>query len=376
MTSPASRMFVHPHALTRALARAFPTPLFLLPPTVGIDISDTSAKWLALDSTGESRRVRTFGEIALTEGVVVGGIIKDPAALGDALRQLKQHVGGIEYVHAALPEEAVYVFSMHVPPRSRREQILQIIEFELEGRVPIPPSAAVYDYNIIEEHEGDAGVEIAVAVFPRDLAESYAAAFERAGFILMSLELEARSIARAITSPAPNEPITLLVDFGRARTGFAVLKRGIPIFTSTAEVGGNAVTRAVMQTLSLNEKKVEEFKNVSGLDTTAGSKRTGIEAVIGAASALADEVARYYHYWDTRRDDKGNRVTPVGRVVLVGGSSNLRGLPDYIAGRIQAPVEIGNVWHNICSFDDYIPPIDARTSLQYATCVGLALRGM
>ena len=91
---------------------------------------------------------------------------------------------------------------------------------------------------------------------------------------------------------------------------------------------------------------------------------------------LAEEVARHFHYWDTRRDDRGERMTPVGRVLVVGGSANLKGLSDVIAMKVQAPTSRGNVWRNICSFDDYIPPIDRRVSLQFATAAGLALRGL
>ena len=105
-------------------------------------------------------------------------------------------------------------------------------------------------------------------------------------------------------------------------------------------------------------------------------KAPGIEALSSAASALADEVVRHYHYWDTRRDEHGERMTPIARVFLVGGTSNLRGLADYIAARVQAPTVRPDIWQNVCSFDEYIPPIDRPTSLQFATAVGLALRGL
>ena len=102
----------------------------------------------------------------------------------------------------------------------------------------------------------------------------------------------------------------------------------------------------------------------------------GLEIVSGTASALSDEVLRHYRYWDTRRNEHGERMTPVGRVILVGGSANLKGLPDYIAGRVQAPAERGEVWRHVASYDDYIPPVDRQHSLQYATAIGLALRGL
>ncbi len=361
--------------VSRTFARWFPTPEMIYPRAAGIDISDASIKWLILAPLKSRYRIASYGEIPLNAGVVVNGIVQDAGALALALTEAKKHFGGVDCAHAALPEEAAYVFEMHIPEGTDHDQAINMIEFGFEGRVPIAVGAAVFDFDVIQKHDGD-GEDIGVAVFARELAESYVAAFKTAGIHLLSLEIEARSIARAVSSGVADEPITLLVDFGRARTGFAVLKRGIPIFTSTVEVGGDMVTRAVAEGLSLSPEETQKFKNEQGLLADAGPKSPGIEAIIGTASALADEVARHYHYWDTRRNEKGERMTPVGRVLIVGGSANLKGLPDYIAGRVQAPTYVANIWQHVCDFDEYIPPLDSRTSLQYATAVGLSMRSL
>lgn len=363
-------------SMARAFARGFPTPKLLSPRSAGIDISDSSIKWIVIAPRKRGNEVISYGMEMIPEGVVEKGSIQDGTALAEVLKKVRAQMGGVNRAHATLPEEAAYVFSQHVPEQTPREQILSMIEFELENRVPIPPSDAVYDFNVITEHDGGFGEEIGVVVFPRELAESYIAVFESAGIELISLELEARSIARAISSGRPDEPITLSVDFGRARTGFAVLKKGIPIFTSTVEVGGEPMTRSLMEKLSLSPEDVQIFKNDQGLLAEGGTKSPGVEALVGTASALSDEIAKHYHYWDTRRNDKGEHMTPVGRVLIVGGTANLKGLADYVAGRIQAPTELPNVWQNVCSFDEYIPPIDRWESLRYATAIGLALRGI
>lgn len=368
-----SDVISHKHSLG-LFERWFPTPVLLAPPAIGIDISDSSIKWLAFEDKNNQKEIRVYGEEPLAAGIVVGGIVKDPHALAEALRALKPRFDGIRHAHAALPEEASYVFSMHVPAATPHDQVLRMIEFEFEGRVPIPPSAAVYDFDVILEHDNDSGREIAVVVFPLELAKAYSTAFEQAGITLLSLELEARSIARAISTRKDDEPITLVVDFGRARTGFAVIKRGIPIFTSSVDVGGEAMTKTLIEKCSLTAEEASRFKDEEGLTFVSGEKSEKREAIITTASVLADEVARHYHYWDTRRNEHGDRVTPVGQVLLVGGSSNLAGLTDYIAERVQAPTKCANVWLHIASFDSFIPPIDYRASLQYATVVGLALR--
>ncbi|MDO8576287.1 MAG: pilus assembly protein PilM [bacterium] len=360
--------------LSRSLARWFPTPAMVYPQAAGIDISDGSIKWLVLEPYKSRYRIASYGEMPVETGVVVNGTIQDVEALGRSLREVKKQLGGVACAHAALPEEAAYVFEMHVPDGTAHDQTISMIEFAFEGRVPITPGAAVYDFDVIQKHDESEGEDIGVAVFSRELAEAYVAAFDAAGIQLLSLEVEARSIARTISSGVVDEPVTLLVDFGRARTGFAVLKLGIPIFTSTVEVGGEGITKTVAEQLSLSPEETQKFKNEQGLFPDADAKPEGMEALVGTASALADEVARHYHYWDTRRNEKGERMTPVGRVVLVGGSANLKGLPDYLAGRVQAPTSVADVWRRVCNFDEYVPPVDSRDSLQYATAAGLALR--
>ncbi|MBI5645210.1 pilus assembly protein PilM [Candidatus Kaiserbacteria bacterium] len=357
----------------RAIVQAFPVPKILIPPTAGIDISDASIKWLIFAQAPLGLRVQSFGEVLLPPGAVESGIIRNGEALAAVLAQVRRDMHGVSAAHAALPEEAAYVFSMSIPPKTPHDQVLRMIEFEFEGRVPIPPSAAVYDYTVMHAQE-DEHTEISVVVFPRDVASAYVEAFNAAGITLLSLEIEARSIARAVSSNDATEPMTLLVDFGRARTGFAVIREGTPIFTSTVEVGGDFMTRSLTEKMAMSPEDVEKFKNDQGLVPLANRDSSLVEALLGTASTLADEVARHYHYWDTRRNEHGERMTPLGQIILVGGNANLRGLSDYIAGRVQATAVRGNVWRNVAPFDAYIPPITRNTSMQYATAIGLALR--
>src|SRR5262249_21778067 len=159
----------------------------------GVDISDASIKWMTLSLAPEKeRRVLSFGDVPLESGIVVGGQVKDVQALATALMQIKPHLG-LPSAHASLPEEAAYVFGMTVPEGIDRKQILSMIEFEFDGRVPIAPSASVYDYSTIARTAE--GEEVGVVVFPKEVSETYAEAFAGAGIELLSLEVEARSVA-------------------------------------------------------------------------------------------------------------------------------------------------------------------------------------
>jgi type IV pilus assembly protein PilM len=354
--------------------RWFPVPALLLPRSIGVDISDVSVKWIGLIPVARGGyEVATHGSLPIPNGAIQGGAIKDIAAVAAVLRQVRI-TSKVSHAHAALPEEEAYVFSMYIPSGTPREQAMRLIEFEFEGRVPIPIAEAVYDFDIISE-EDSKGTQIGVTVFPKRLAEQYATIFAEAGFELVSLEIEARSIGRAIDDGAHDEYVTLLVDFGRARTGFAVLKRGIPIFTSTVEFGNDLATSRAREKSALSEEEIQHIRNDEGLFATGehAALRTEFEAT---ALGLAGEVVKHFHFWDTRRDEHGERVTPVGAVALVGGSANMKGLVDLISGKVQAPTTRPDIWRHILDFNETIPPIDKRTSLQYVTAAGLALRGV
>jgi type IV pilus assembly protein PilM len=170
--------------------------------------------------------------------------------------------------------------------------------------------------------------------------------------------------------------VTLLVDTGKSRTGFAIVKRGFPIFTSTVDVGGKDLTRVVVETLAISEPEAQTFKNEIGLFAQKPEHKKTSETLAKVSESLAAEIERHYRFWHTRRNEHGERVTPVERILLVGGSANLMGLDDFVSSKVHARTERPNVWRHIASFDDYIPPIDFRASLQYVTAIGLALRGM
>ena len=119
-------------------SRTFPAPNLLLTHSTGIDISDASIKWITLSRPGRgSRKVEAWGQEPLPEGIVSSGVIRDPARLSEALRAIRKKIPRAFSVHAALPEEAAFVFNLSAPLGSTRRQILDMIEFEFEGRVSI-----------------------------------------------------------------------------------------------------------------------------------------------------------------------------------------------------------------------------------------------
>jgi len=95
------------------------------------------------------------------------------------------------------------------------------------------------------------------------------------------------------------------------------------------------------------------------------------EALMSTISAIKDEINTRIQYWNDRSESKTDHF--IEEIILCGGSSNLKGLPEYFSQSLNIETKRANVWTNAFSIDSYIPPIDQPHSLGYATAIGLGL---
>ena len=354
------------------LKRFFPVPKYLNLPTVGIDISDRSVKFLEFAYEDGRRVLGRYGERGISEGIMAKGMIQQVEALAEILGKLKDD----EHLHAiraSLPEEHAYIFQTVIPADTDYTQARNILEFQLEEHVPIPSQDAIFDYEVLENPLQDrAHVHVAVSVYSKGIVNAYLSAFTLAGLLPLSIEMEASAMARAVVQEG-DKGTYLLVDFGRMRTGIAIVTGASPHFTSTVSVGSHPISQAIEKHLNASPEEVVRFKNNIGL-TEPKKNQELYMAMMGAASVLKDEIEKHLMYWRTRKSVAGESVSPAEKIILCGGGANLAGLVEYLSGNLRLPVVIGNVWQNAFSFDDTIPEIDRAHSLGYGTAIGLALR--
>jgi type IV pilus assembly protein PilM len=353
---------------TNRVAALFPPPEFLSMPSAGIDVSDSSIKYLDATYSSEGFVPRVFDSLRIEKGIVVDGVVEDIAGLGEALRELRGQ-NDRHFANVSLPEELVYLYTLEVPTAHRHKDILQMVEFSLSEHVPIPAGNAVFNYDVLRTR-GDI-TDISVTAFPKDVVEGYKKAFEEGGFQVKGFELEAQSVARSII-PVGSEGVSMIIDFGRTRTGITIALGQVPIFSTTVKVGGNALTEAIMQQYSVTEEEANVIKREQGIAEC--EDETLRKTLMDTTTALIDEIRRHYRYWDTRRDDEGNKIAGIERIFLCGGAVGLKGLPEQVSGVLQVPVRVGNVWENMFSLDAHIPRVNRIISWQYATAAGLLLR--
>ncbi len=356
-------------SVRKLFSSVFPPPEFLSLSAAGLDISSRSVKVIALAQEGPHLSLREYANAEIPEGVIEGGDIVDSDALVEILRRVRSR-HAVRYVHASLPEKKAFLYQARMPQQSVAT-LHQAIESELEEHVPLPPSETYFDFETLPQSAASNDADVAVTAYARRIVESYVSVLERAGLTPVSLEVESQALARAVV-PRGEKGTVMAVDFGKYATRVAFIANGQTVFTATIDIGGHALTSAIMKQLNVKEEEAERLKNEQGLIKGEGGTDLS-EALMITVTVLKDELMRHLSYWNERASST-SVAEPVSGMYLCGGNANLRGLPEYLAAAMRIRVSVANVWTNAFSFNEYVPDMPRSESLGYATAIGLALK--
>jgi type IV pilus assembly protein PilM len=359
-----------PQSTHRFFYEFFPPPRFLEMPAVGLAVSDEAVTALELVRRKDAFAVGRFGRRPLPAGAVSGGELRRKDEVVAALRQLKDELR-LDFVNASLSEEKAYLFQTRIP-RVPRKEIRSVLDFKLEDNVPVPAAEAVFDYRVITNSErGAEHLDVAVTVLPQGVVRTYTGLLAEAGLTPLSFEIEAQAIARAVVGNGDRNAY-LIVHFGDAKTGLFIISDETVHFTSTALIGGATITEALARHFSLTAAEARDERRVQALLIESKDMRIFL-SLTDALSVLKTEVNKLSVYWRTHRGQNGEVGNDIRNIILTGRCASLAGFADYLSLALGFSAEAGNVWRNICSFDEYIPPIPFEDSLQYAAAAGLAL---
>jgi type IV pilus assembly protein PilM len=335
-------------------------------PAVGVDVSDTSLKYIRFDKHRDGVSLGAWGDLKIPDGVISQGAVKDPVALGKVIAEVKKATG-TEFVRVSLPEERAYLFETTVARSLSPHEIYSALEFRLEENVPLSPRDAEFDYTSVgvqgsEEH-------VVVTVYAKETVLAYHEACRIAGVTPLSFEVEAQALARAVVREG-DMGAYLIVDFGKTRTGVGVFERGTLMLTSTIDLGGKDLDQALSAFYTnANQEELIRLKNQYGV-LASGDEPMVREALLAPILNLKNELTTRISYWNTKAE---HRERSIEKVILCGGIANLAGLPEYFTEALGVPAVQADVWQNAFRTHATVPPITRRYSYGYATAVGLAL---
>lgn len=353
---------------------------FIRLPTMGLDISDRTIKYLRFLQVKDKIRFDLFGEIEIPEGIIINGEIQKEADLVKIFSGWLAREGRktrSSFMVVSLPEEKSYVRLLQLP-KIKREDIRGAIRWEIEANIPVPIDELIYDYEIIEQSVAwnEDHIDVLVTAFPKKIVESYVRVLKSAGIRISAMELESQAIIRAVRRRHADNLVRAVADVGRNKIGLTIISAGAIVFTTTVDLGGNTFDTNISRALDISLEEAVKIKMEIGLKKTAYEGKIW-GALAPALSVFADQIRRASEYYQGYVEHAHNAEIKVAEVILTGGNANLDGLEMHLSSILKIPVRRGNPFE---SFGEKmipaIPPMPKNKSLAYSTAIGLALRGI
>lgn len=348
----------------------FDAPKYLAMPPVGFDISADALRFIEIEKKNGQMSVKRFATRNFPLGIISEGHVRDRKKLQDAILTLA-HEYHLSFANIALPEEQAYLANMRIP-RVAPHEIRDAVEIHLEEHVPITGAEAIFDFVVVGDNRRSETLDVVVSVLPRAVVEEYLEVFSVTGITPQAFEFESQAMARAIIPKGDNGTF-LVIDIGKMITDIFVSANGVVQFSASLDIGGHYLTEAIAKALGVSYEDAEAKKVDFGL--VGGEKAKEVHhALLPVISDLRMRLMQHYSYWQTHHGEKvgGN----IERVYVTGGGANLRGITEYLGMGIDVKVVVANPWVNVCSFEEYIPPLSRSASQGYTAAIGLALRNV
>ena len=205
--------------------------LFNKAPGIGLDIGSKRIKLAQVKNHKQTFELVKFGSLLTPEGLVEGGIIKDPERLGEAMRSLVQDLKleGNSAVSAVAGQQ-VYTRNIVMPSMPLLE-LREALQFQAMSFLPIPVEEAVMDIFPLREFDDDDGkkTEVFFVAVRKQQVEVLDIACKIAGLNLVAVEIEPIAVNRVLNSLLDNE-VKAYLNVGASRSYFTVFRNGMMVF--------------------------------------------------------------------------------------------------------------------------------------------------
>lgn len=352
--------------LVSILKRLFPTPPYVALAAVGVDFSATSIRCITLSREGRYLVPEKYIEKKFPEGSMEAGVIVDEKKFITFLKGIqKEH--RFSYARITIPESQVFIFTVSFD-KNKVTNIRKAIAPLIEEYTLLKTREAAFDYSILQT-VGDA-VVVQVVAAPLKVITNFVSAFAAAGIHVLSVELDAQAIARALV-PENETGAQMIVDIGANHTGFSIVARGVVVYTETLSFGGSHLADRVSGKLGISLEEVENLKKNAGLVRSPESDAF-FKVFSAELGVITGEIVRTFMFWQERRTLYGG-FPEISKIYVCGGHSNMVGVADYIGAAIKLPVVLANPWTNCLDFDVIIPTLSAADAMSYVPAIGTAL---
>ena len=306
---------------------------------LGIDISSTSVKLLALSRQGARYRVEAYAVEPLPANAVIEKNIAELDAVGQALsRVLIKARTRLRNVAVAVAGSAVITKTIEMDAGLCDDDMENQLKIEADRYIPFPLDEVAIDFEVQgASARNPERVDVLLAACRKENVEVREAALALAGLTARVVDVEAHALERSFgllanQSVLPKDRLVAVVDIGATMTTLSVLHHGRIIYTREQLFGGRQLTEDIQRRYGLTLEQAGLAKKQGGLPDDY------VSAVLQPfREALVQQVSRSLQFFFA-----GGQSDAIDHILLVGGTASIYGLERLIEERLGTPTQVAN----------------------------------
>jgi type IV pilus assembly protein PilM len=325
-------------------------------PPVGLDITPTALVAVSLKRKGKAYGIASRAESPLASGIVVDGEVHDADALGAAIKAFWAEHGIKEKTVSigVANQRCITRVIEKVRIKGSKKQLREALSFDVAEHLPIPLEEAVWDFHTVArwKHE-DTGAEMerhVVVMVYRESVERYRDAIAAAGLKLARIDLSAFALMRAglpavklalQAEAVEGDTVVALLDVGPTSTNVVITRGDMCELNRIVGFGRQHFTQTLVEQFGWEQDDAVRVSGEAGITPLGGMETPGDPYADArrimqfVADQFAQEIRTSFDYYT--HSSGGN---PVGRVVVAGEGSLLRGIEHRLAHELGVPVSI------------------------------------
>lgn len=306
-------------------------------PLIGLDIGTSAVRSAQVVVGRGAPSLISFGQVALPQGVVVDGEIRDQGAVSEAISQLvkRTKIRGKRVV-VGVANQRVVVRQVDLPYLEEKE-FRSSLQFQVADHIPMPVEAAELDYQILDDFTSEGGermMRVLLVAAATDMVDGFVEATAAAGLEPAGVDLTPFAVARAISPAARGETGTAgaeaVVDVGAGVTSIFIHHSGEPRFVRILLVGGDDATNALASELGVSFDEAEAVKLDLGRGVGTPDAQRTLQTRV---SALVEEIRGSLDYYVSQEGSE-----PVTSIIMTGGGSLTPGLVANVEQALRTQV--------------------------------------
>lgn len=328
------------------------------------------------------KNVPTLGKVAyapLPPGAVVGGEVKDVEAVSAALKDMwAREKFSTKQVVFGLANTGVLVRQIDLDWDVEAD-FRKSLKYQVADYLTMDVEEAILDYHTLAEYEvaDPAGEplrkkQILIVAANKEMVGAFVEAFRKAGLRPTKADIVPFALIRAANpQPASAETAEVAVDMGLDVTSVIIHQGGQPRFVRMVSgQGGRALNSELCKAFGWSEEDAERSKIQLGLTAPgAGAQPHPAQQIINhVVSAWINEIRNSVDFYLQNTP----QVNQISRLVLTGGSANIKGLAQRLASELRVTVEYGTPVHAVPTGKKVTVP-EGTTEQQLSVAVGLAM---